>query len=60
MMQKIRDHKKISIIVLVVLIIFVILSIAFGRYIYFTADCSVGSEYKTGRPASDAGRDRTG
>jgi len=34
MMQKIRDHKKISIIVLVVLIIFVILSIAFGRYIY--------------------------
>ncbi len=34
MMQKIREHKKVSIIVLVALIIFVILSITFGRYIY--------------------------
>ena len=34
MMQKIRNHKKISITILVVLAILLVISIAFGRYIY--------------------------
>ena len=34
MMKKIREHKKLSIAILVVLVILVILSVAFGRYIY--------------------------
>ncbi len=33
-MNKIREHKKLSIIILVVLVVFVIIGITFGRYIY--------------------------